>query len=149
MFIVYVLSFQCGSIHVSRDDVYDHTSVVKNSIYHEFVSNFNRVHWDIKIGRYRITGNNDTMFSRHNPHPKDSCTYGEYGSQGFCCEAKNANFIFAFPFINLYWFQPFFWWGCLPTCELWCECFWLIFGSGFRYVGLVIFPKFPYLASVH
>jgi hypothetical protein len=64
MFIVYVLSFQCGSIHVSRDDAYDHTSVVKNSIYHEFVSNLNGVHWDVKVGRYMIVGNNLIQFSQ-------------------------------------------------------------------------------------
>jgi hypothetical protein len=32
--------------------------LVKNSIYQEFVSNPNGVHWDVKVGRYRIVGNN-------------------------------------------------------------------------------------------
>jgi hypothetical protein len=29
----YMFGFQCGFIHVSKDDVYDHNSAVKNSIY--------------------------------------------------------------------------------------------------------------------
>jgi hypothetical protein len=31
--LLYMFGFLCGSIHVSRDDVYDHNNVVKNSIY--------------------------------------------------------------------------------------------------------------------
>jgi hypothetical protein len=31
--LLYMFGFQCGFIHVSRNDVYDHNSVVKNSIY--------------------------------------------------------------------------------------------------------------------
>jgi hypothetical protein len=29
----YMFGFQCGSIHFTRDDVYDDNNVVKNSIY--------------------------------------------------------------------------------------------------------------------
>jgi hypothetical protein len=56
--LLYMFDFQCVSIHVSGNDAYDHNSVIKNSIYHEFVSNFNGVHWDVKVGKYRIVGNN-------------------------------------------------------------------------------------------
>jgi hypothetical protein len=31
--LLYLFGFQCGSIHVSRDDVYNDNNVVKNSIY--------------------------------------------------------------------------------------------------------------------
>ncbi len=41
-----------------KDDVYDDNNVVKNSIYQKFVSNPNGVHWDVKVGRYRIVGDN-------------------------------------------------------------------------------------------
>ncbi len=40
----YMFGFQCGSIRVSKDDVYDHNSVVKKSTYQESVSNPNGVH---------------------------------------------------------------------------------------------------------
>ncbi len=53
-----MFGFQCGSIHFTRDDVYDDNNVVKNSIYQESISNPNRVHWDVKVGKYRIVGNN-------------------------------------------------------------------------------------------
>jgi hypothetical protein len=36
-----MFGFQGGSIHVSKDDVYDDINVVKNSIYQESVSNPN------------------------------------------------------------------------------------------------------------
>jgi len=39
-----MFNFQHGSIHVSKDDGYDHNSVVKNSIYQESISNPNGVH---------------------------------------------------------------------------------------------------------
>ncbi len=53
-----MFGFQGGSIHVSKDDVYDEINVVKNSLYQESISNPNGVHWDVKVGRYRIVGNN-------------------------------------------------------------------------------------------
>jgi len=31
--LLYMFGFQHGSIHVSKDDAYDHNNVVKNSIY--------------------------------------------------------------------------------------------------------------------
>jgi hypothetical protein len=40
----HMFNFQHGSIHVSKDDVYNDNSVVKNSIYHESISNHIRVH---------------------------------------------------------------------------------------------------------
>ncbi len=57
-YLSYMFGFQRGSIHVSRDDVYDDNNVVKNSIYHESISNPNGVHWDVKARRYMIVGNN-------------------------------------------------------------------------------------------
>jgi hypothetical protein len=54
----YMFNFQRGSIHVSRDDAYNHNNIVKNSIYQESVSYPNGVHWDVKVGRYRIVGDN-------------------------------------------------------------------------------------------
>jgi hypothetical protein len=54
--LLYMFGFQRGSFHVSRDDVYDDNNVVKNSIYQEFVSNPNGVHWDVKVRRYKIVG---------------------------------------------------------------------------------------------
>jgi hypothetical protein len=54
----YMFDFRRGYIHVSKDDAYDHNNVVKNSIYEEFVSNPNGVHWDVKVGRYKIVGDN-------------------------------------------------------------------------------------------
>jgi hypothetical protein len=56
--LLYMFGFQHGFIRVSRDDAYDDNSVVKNSIYHESISNPNGVHWDVKAGRYMIVGNN-------------------------------------------------------------------------------------------
>jgi hypothetical protein len=56
--LLYMFGFQCGSIHVSKDDAYDDNNVVKNSIYQEFVSNLNVVHWDVKVRRYGIVGDN-------------------------------------------------------------------------------------------
>jgi hypothetical protein len=53
-----MFGFQHGFIHVFRDDAYDENNVVKNSIYHESISNPNRVHWDVKAGRYMIVGSN-------------------------------------------------------------------------------------------
>ncbi len=53
-----MFGFQCGSFHVSRDDAYNDNTIVKNSIYQEFVSNPNGVHWDVNIRRYKIVGNN-------------------------------------------------------------------------------------------
>jgi hypothetical protein len=37
IWLLYMFSFQCGSFHVSRDDVYNDNTIVKNSIYQEFV----------------------------------------------------------------------------------------------------------------
>jgi hypothetical protein len=54
----YMFGFLRDSIHVSRDDVYDDNSVIKNSIYQESVANPNGVHWDVKARRYRIVGDN-------------------------------------------------------------------------------------------
>jgi len=31
--LLYMFGFQHGSIHVSKDDAYDHNNVIKNSIY--------------------------------------------------------------------------------------------------------------------
>ncbi len=45
-------------LYISKDDAYDHNSVVKNSIYKESISNPNGVHWDVKVGRYKIVGDN-------------------------------------------------------------------------------------------
>jgi len=39
-----MFGFQRGSIHVSKDNVYDGNSVVKISIYKESISNPNGVH---------------------------------------------------------------------------------------------------------
>jgi hypothetical protein len=41
--LLYMFHFQCDSIHVSRNDVYEHNNVVKNLIYQESVSNPNGV----------------------------------------------------------------------------------------------------------
>jgi hypothetical protein len=54
--VLYLFNFQRGSIHVSKDDGYDHNSVVKNSIYQESISNPSGVHWDVKERRYKIVG---------------------------------------------------------------------------------------------
>jgi hypothetical protein len=53
-----MFNFQHGSIHVSKDDGYDHNSVVKNSIYQESISNPNGVHWDFKARKYELVGDN-------------------------------------------------------------------------------------------
>jgi hypothetical protein len=56
--LLYMFGFQRGSIHVSGDHAYYDNNVVKNSIYQEFVSNPNGVHWDVKAWRYKIVGDN-------------------------------------------------------------------------------------------
>jgi hypothetical protein len=56
--LLYMFGFQCGSIHVSKDDACDDNNVVRNSIYQEFISNPNGVHWDVKTRKYRIVNNN-------------------------------------------------------------------------------------------
>jgi hypothetical protein len=54
----HMFGFQRGFIHVSRNDVYNDNIVVKNSIYHEYISNHIGVHWDVKARRYKIVGDN-------------------------------------------------------------------------------------------
>jgi hypothetical protein len=52
-----MFNFQLGSIHVSKDDGYDHNIVLKNFVYQESISNPNGVHWDVTARRYKIVGN--------------------------------------------------------------------------------------------
>jgi hypothetical protein len=54
----HMFGFQHDSIHVSRNDVYNDNSVVKNSIYHEYISKHIGVHWDVMARRYKIVGDN-------------------------------------------------------------------------------------------
>ncbi len=52
----YMFGFQPSSIHPSKDDVCDDNNVVKILVYQKLVSNPHGVHWDVKVGRYRIVG---------------------------------------------------------------------------------------------